>query len=97
MPSYAIDSADSTLHLASRRNWPACTKPCSRKVNEGFPCTCVGGLHVLSRAPSPAEALEVIEKDRPDVCTLHCWRHGGTTTCICGEEEGDEGTTEGGW
>ena len=54
-------------------------------------------VHELPPTPSPAEALEVIGRDKPDVCTLHCWRHGGTTTCICGEEEGDEGTTEGGW
>lgn len=49
-------------------------------------------VHQLPPCTEPADALAHLNAvERPDVCTLHCWRHGGTGTCIC--EEDEDGTT----
>lgn len=88
MPSFAVDPLDHKLHETRRRNWPACTKPCDRKILEGTPCSCTGGLHVLSACSDPEEAIR-------GVCSEDCIRYGGTSECRCYGT--DRETTEGGW
>jgi hypothetical protein len=53
-------------------------------------------FHVLSAQPTPSEALDALE--RPEDCTIACYRRGGTEPCVC-DDEHEDGTTAapGGW